>query len=220
MHLPTAVLRVLLIDDHPLVRVGVRHLLEQPGAVLRPVVVDEAGTLEDARRALAHGSFELVLLDLALGDQFALRALPELRERAGAARFIVLTSMPETLYAEQALRAGADGFLMKSELGSTLLEAVRTVLQGNVHLSPQQRDASLRRLSGRAVTPERPALSARELEVLRLVAAGRSTKEIAGELNRSVKTIETHKQNLKSKLGAESPAQLMRHGLAWFGAAS
>ena len=220
MRPPSAVLRVLLVDDHPLVRLGVRHLLEQPGAVSQPLELHDADTLDAAQLALAQSSFDLVLLDLALGDQFALRALPQLRERAGQARFIVLTSMPEALYAEQALRAGADGFLMKSELGGALLDAVRTVMGGDVYLSPRQRGASLRRLAGRSTEPDRPLLSMRELEVLRLVAAGRSTKEIAEQLNRSVKTIETHKQNLKVKLGAETPAQLMRQGLAWFGDAA
>ena len=206
-----------MVDDHPLVRLGVRHLLEQPGAVSQPLALQEVDTLDAALQALAQGVFDLVLLDLALGDHFALRALPQLRQRAGQARFIVLTSMSEALYAEQALRAGADGFLMKSELGGALLDAVRTVMSGHVYLSPRQREASLSRLTGRASEPARPVLSARELEVLRLVAAGRSTKEIAEQLNRSVKTIETHKQNLKNKLGAETPAQLMRQGLAWFG---
>ena len=217
MRPPSAALRILLVDDHPLVRLGVRHLLEQPGAVSQPLQLQEADTLETAQQALAQGAFDLVLLDLALGDHFALRALPQLRESAGQARFIVLTSMSEALYAEQALRAGADGFLMKSELGDALLDAVRTVLGGNVYLSQRQRDVSLRRLAGRSGEADRPVLSARELEVLRLVAAGRSTKEIAEQLNRSVKTIETHKQNLKAKLGAETPAQLIRQGLAWFG---
>ena len=220
MHSPSATLRILLVDDHPLVRLGVRHLLEQPDAVSQPLELHEADTLEAAQLALAQCPFDLVLLDLALGDQFALRALPQLRERAGRARFIVLTSMSEALYAEQALRAGADGFLMKSELGGALLDAVRTVMGGNVYLSQRQREASLRRLAGRSSEADRPVLSARELDVLRLVAVGRSTKEIAEQLNRSVKTIETHKQNLKTKLGAETPAQLMRQRLAWFGEAS
>lgn len=210
-------LRVLVVDDHELVRLGVRHLLERPDAGAPTPLIHEASTLNAALQALAQQRYDVLLLDLALGEHFALRALPQLREAAGKARIIVLTSMPESLYAEQALRAGADGFLMKSEIGSTLLDAVRTVLAGDVYLSPHQRGESLRRLAGRSSNAERPVLSARELEVLRLVAAGRSTKEIAEQLNRSVKTIETHKQNLKTKLGAETPAQLMRQGLAWFG---
>jgi DNA-binding NarL/FixJ family response regulator len=212
-------LRVLLVEDHELVRLGVMALLQRglgrPAGAPAPEFV-ECANLPSALQALRGGRFDLVLLDLGLGEQFALGTLPRLREAAGAARIVVLTSMPEALYAEKTLRAGADGFVMKSEIGATLLDAVAVVLRGEVYLSPRQQRDSLRRLSGRAAAAGRPELSARELEVLRLVAAGRSTREIADTLNRSVKTIETHKQNLKLKLGADTPAQLMRQGLAWF----
>lgn len=214
--LPPQPLRALIVDDHEIVRVGVRHLLRQ---LDRPVDVIEAADLDGARAVLARERIDLLLLDLALGDDFGLQALPRLREAAPDMRVIVLTSLPETLYAERALQAGADGYVMKSALAGSLLDAVRTVLAGQVHLSPDQRSASLRRISGRADAPQQPALSPRELEVLRLVAAGRSTREIAELLNRSVKTIETHKQALKAKLGADSPAQLMRQALSWFGEA-
>lgn len=207
-------LQVLVVDDHELVRRGVRQLLESS----LQVTLFEAADVDQALAELNKRSFDLVLLDLALGERFALTSLPRLREAARKARIIVLTSMAEQLYAEQALRAGADGFVMKSEIGATLLAAIRTVLAGHVYLSPLQLSESMRKLAGRSSTPERPALSAREIEVLRLVADGRSTREIADQLNRSVKTIETHKQNLKTKLGAETPAQLIRQGLAWFGA--
>jgi DNA-binding NarL/FixJ family response regulator len=126
--------------------------------------------------------------------------------------------MPEDLYAERCLRAGADGFVAKSALSATLLDAVQTVLGGQIWVSPGQRDTLLRRATGRgAGASDRPELSVRELEVLRLVAAGRSTREIAEQLNRSVKTIETHKQSLKSKLDADSPAMLVRKAIAFLG---
>lgn len=207
-------LRVLVLDDHEVVRLGVRQLLQQLG---RPVAVTDAADVDSARALLAGASFDLLLLDLSLGDDFGLKALPRLREAAPQMRVIVLTSLAEALYAERALQAGAEGFVMKSELAAGLLEAVRTVLAGQIYLSPRQRSDMLRRLSGRATGASPPALSAREMEVLRQVAAGRSTREIAELLNRSVKTIETHKQTLKTKLGAETPAQLMRLALAWFG---
>ena len=126
--------------------------------------------------------------------------------------------MAEDLYAERALRAGADGYVMKSALGPSLLNAVDAVLAGDVHVSPHLRSTLLRRMVGREQdAAPRPDLSPRELEVLRLVAAGKSTREIADALNRSVKTIETHKQALKTKLGAETPAMLVRLALAWSG---
>lgn len=207
---PDDPLRVLVVDDHEIVRLGVRSLLAARAAQVR-----EAADVAGALARLTEAPCDLLLLDLALGDQFGLTALPRLRDAAPGMRVIVLSSMAEDLYAERALKAGADGFVAKSALGATLMEAVDTVLAGRVFVSAAMRDALLRRVGGPA--PSRPDLSPRELEVLRLVAAGRSTREIAETLNRSVKTIETHKQSLKTKLGAETPAQLMRVALQWAG---
>lgn len=206
-----AVPRVLVVDDHEIVRPGVRSLLGELAQIR------EAGDVQTALRLLAQEPCELMLLDLSLGDQFGLTALPRLRAECPDMRVIVLSSLAEDLYAERALKAGADGFVSKSALTGTLVEAMHTVLAGRIFVSAGMRDALLRRVGGHA--PERPALSPRELEVLRLVAAGRSTREIAETLNRSVKTIETHKQALKTKLGAETPAQLMRIALQWSGEA-
>jgi DNA-binding NarL/FixJ family response regulator len=208
-------LTVLLVDDHDIVRLGVRHLL---GALARPCDIREAASVREALDALAQAPAELVMLDLGLGDDFALGALPRLRAAAPAARILVLSSMAEDLYAERCLRAGADGFVAKSSLSTALLDAVRTVLEGQIWVSPERREALLRRVTGRgAPSAQQPELSVRELEVLRLVAAGRSTREIADQLNRSVKTIETHKQSIKLKLDAESPAMLVRKAMAFLG---
>lgn len=206
-------LQVLVVDDHEIVRLGVRGLLAARGAQ-----VHEASDPRSAMARLREVPCDLMLLDLALGDDFGLTALPRLREACPGMRVIVLSSMAEDLYAERALKAGADGFVSKAALGETLLEAVDTVLAGRVFVSAQMRDALLRRVGGTGAA--RPDLSPRELEVLRHVAAGRSTREIAELLNRSVKTIETHKQALKTKLGADTPAQLMRLAMQWTGDAA
>jgi two-component system, NarL family, response regulator FusR len=202
-------IRVLVVDDHDVVRLGVRHLLGGRGSVR------EAGDLATALAELAREPADLLLLDLSLGEDFGLTALPRLRSACPGMRVVVLTSLAEDLYAERVLKAGADGFVSKSALASTLLEAVDTVLAGRVYVSAAMGEVLLRRLGS---TPaSRPELSPREIEVLRLVAAGRTTREIADMLNRSVKTVETHKQALKVKLGADSPAQLVRLAVHWFG---
>lgn len=206
-------LSVLVVDDHEIVRLGVRHLLGS-----RAQVTDVA-TLKQARDELARRSHQLLLLDLGLADDFSLGSLPQLRADHPALKIIVMSSMDETLYAERVLRAGADGYVMKSALGPVLLQAVDTVLAGQVYLSPALGSALLRRATGAGGTTASgeagPELSAREIEIVRLVAAGKSTREIAEQLNRSVKTIETHKQALKVKLGADSPARLVRVAMAW-----
>ena len=210
---PAAGMRTLVVDDHELVRIGVRHLLAGRGPVL------EAHDLASALARLAEQPVDLLLLDLALGDDFGLTALPRLRAACPGMRVIVLSSLDEERYAERALQAGADGFVGKAALSGQLLSAVDTVLAGRVHLSPALQDRLLRR-NGPGGAGSRPAMSDRELEVLRLVAQGLSTREIADTLNRSVKTIESHKQALKSKLGAQTPAQLLRLALQWFGEAA
>jgi len=202
--------RVLVVDDHDIVRLGVRHLLAGRAALR------EAADLASALALLRQEPCDLLLLDLALGDGFGLTALPRLRDACPGMRVIVLTSLAEDLYAERVLKAGADGFVSKASLTGTLLEAMDTVLAGRVYVSPALRDGLLRRL-GSLTADARPALSSREIEVLRHVAAGRSTREIADTLNRSVKTIESHKQALKLKLGADTPAHLIRLALHWFG---
>ena len=208
---PAGGLKVLVADDHQILRLGVRHLLGERARV------SEAASLAEARALMARESFDLLLLDLGLGDDFSLQALPQLRQDWPALKIIVLTSMAEELFAERALRAGADGFVMKSALGDTLLQAVSAVMAGGVHVSAAVNGTLLRRAAGRPPARAEPELTAREVEVLRLVAAGKSTRENADALNRSVKTIETHKQALKTKLGADSPAMLVRLALAWCG---
>ncbi|MFO1221024.1 MAG: response regulator transcription factor [Burkholderiaceae bacterium] len=203
-------LRVLVVDDHDIVHLGVKHLFGERAEVL------DANTLLQARAQLTSRPCDLMLLDLGLGEGFSLGALPRLREDFPQLKIIVLTSMAEELYAERALRAGADGYVMKSALGQTLLEASDRVLSGQIYASTGVSNSLMRRAAGRDVTAGRPTLSARETEVLRLMASGQSTREIAETLNRSIKTIESHKQSLKAKLGADSPARLMRMAVTWF----
>lgn len=205
--------RVVLVDDHALLRIGLRHLLAAEPDL---EVVADVGTLREAREALVAHQPDLLVLDLGLGDDFSLGALPRLREDSPRTHILVLSSHAEQLYAERVLRAGAQGYVMKSAPSSELLGAVRQVLAGKIALSAERQEAMLQRATGRGSDGARPDLSARELEVLRHVAAGRSTAEIAEILNRSVKTVESHKQSLKTKLGAETPAQLMRIAMTHF----
>ena len=206
--------RVLLVDDHALLRMGLRHLFAAEPDL---EVVADVGTVREAREALLAHKPDLLVLDLGLGDDFGLGWLPRLREDSPQTRILVLSSHAEQLYAERVLRAGAQGYVMKSAPTAELLNAVRQVLAGKISLSAEQQEAMLQRATGHASGGSaKPEMSARELEVLRHVAAGHSTAEIARMLNRSVKTIESHKQALKTKLGAATPTQLMRMAIAHF----
>ncbi len=205
--------RIVLVDDHELIRIGLRHLLAAEPDL---EVLADVSTLREARELLVEHKPDLLVLDLGLGDDFSLVQLPALREDSPQTRILVLSSHAEHLYAERALRAGAHGYLMKSAPPAEFLAAVRRVLAGKISLSEDQRESMLQRAAGGASRSAGPELSPREFEVLRHIAAGRSTAEIAQILHRNVKTIESHKQSLKSKLGAETPAQLMRMAIARF----
>lgn len=205
--------RILLVDDHALMRQGVRHLLEAESDL---EVIADVGSLREAREALVAHQPDLLVLDLGLSNDFSLGSLPRLREDSPQTRILVLSSHAEQLYAERVLRAGAQAYVMKSAPSDEFLKAVRRVLAGQIAVSAKQQEAILQRAVGRGGETSGPELSPRELEVLRHVAAGRSTAEIAQILHRSVKTIETHKQSLKAKLGTESPAHLMRVAIAHF----
>ncbi len=203
--------RVVVVDDHAALRVGLRHMLSAEPDL---EVVADVGTLREGREALKAHSPDLLVLDLGLGDEFSLGWLPRLKEDSPATRILVLSAHSEQLYAERVLRVGAQAYLMKTAPLEDLLKAIRSVLAGQIAVSDAQRDVMAQRAaSGAGAGPE---MSARELEVLRHVAAGRSTADIAQLLNRSVKTIESHKQALKTKLGADTPAQLMRIAIAHF----
>ena len=205
-----SLMHVLVLDDHEIVRLGVRQLLEDRAQV------HEAADLAQALTLLRRQPCALALVDLSLGEDFGLTALPRLRDACPGIRLLVLSSMAEDLWAERALQAGADGFVSKGELVGSLREAIDAVLAGQVHLSPAQRSALLRRATGSpAARSLGPSLTPKETEVLRLIATGLGTREIAERLHRSVKTIETHKQSLKDKLAADSPTQLVRKAVAW-----
>lgn len=209
--------RIVLVDDHALVRMGLRQLFAAEPDLQ---VAADVGSIAELRELLASAVPDLLILDLGLGDDFALAWLPRLRKEWPKLRVLVLSSHAESLYADRALRAGANGYIMKSAAPVELVAAARRVLAGQIALSAEQQQATLRRMvggtPGSGAAPAAQAPSSREIEVLRLIAAGRSTAEIAELLNRSVKTIETHKQALKAKLGAETPAQLMRMAIAHF----
>jgi DNA-binding NarL/FixJ family response regulator len=208
---------VVLVDDHALMRLGLRHLFAAEPDL---EVVADVGTMREARDALVSLKPDLLVLDLGLGDEFGLGGLPRLREDSPQTRILVLSSHAEQLYADRVLRAGAQGYVMKSAPSTELLNAVRHVLAGKISISAEQQEAMLQRAVGLGGVSAKHEMSTRELEVLRHVSAGRSTAEIAQVLHRSVKTIESHKQALKTKLGAETPAQLMRMAIAHFESAS
>ena len=204
-------IRVLLVDDHALVRAGIRSLL---GAMAEVQVVGEAASGEEALQMAARENPDVVLMDIAMKGLTGLEAAARLRDRQPKVRVVILSMHSGEEYVLQALRAGAVGYLLKDAATGELELALRTVIRGESWLSPsvsRQVVEGYAQRSGADAAPE--VLTARQREVLRLVAGGKSTKEIAFFLNLSVKTVETHRAQIMERLGIRDVAGLVRYAL-------
>ncbi len=207
--------RILIVDDHPLLRKGIAALINQAPDL---VVAAEASDAQEALSALSTQSFELVTIDISLPGTDGLELVRTIHQQHPRVPTLVLSMHDELLFAERALRAGAMGFIMKQEPADTILHAMRRVLQGHTHVSERIATHMLKKLTGNAREPgERSldCLSDRELTVFRLIGQGRTTRQIAEELHVSIKTVESHRANLKEKLGIASSTELVRCACVW-----
>jgi len=205
---PARTIRVLLADDHTLVRAGVRHILEnQPGVTVVGEVGDGAAALE----TLAHVAVDVLVLDLTMPGLDGFAVLRRARALAPALKVLVLSMHAEQAYVTRAVREGADGYLLKDSAVDDLMAAIEAVRAGRAYFSPkiQRQLTDLVRGGAPAAGPLTP-LTEREREVLQRIAEGQSTKEIAARLAISARTVETHRANLMRKLDVRSLAQLVR----------
>jgi len=205
--------KVFIVDDHPIVRQGLAQLVDnEPDLVV-------CGQGEDAYQALAAiraAKPELVLLDVSLKDANGLELLKEIKAFNPGVLVLMLSMHDESLYTERALRAGANGYIMKQEAPGALLDAIRKVLAGKVYVSEKMGATLLQRMvGGKKNLGELPMdrLTDRELEVFRMIGAGQSVKEIADKLILSAKTVEAHREHIKEKLNFKSSAELLRFAI-------
>src|SRR6266404_1427933 len=205
--------RVLLVDDHALVRAGLGQMIDrQPDLTV-------CGQAEDAREALERVAGlkpDVVILDLTLKDGDGLDVLKDIRIRHPAIPVLVLSIHAESVYGELALRAGAQGYLMKSEPLENMLSAIRRVLAGSIYLSESMANRMLQQHTrGAAVAETAPLerLSDRERQVLHLIGQWHTTRQIAKELHLSIKTVEHHREKLKTKLNLGSAAALVQYAV-------
>lgn len=204
-------LRILLVDDHALVRAGMRSLLrELPGVE----VVAEAADGAEALAAAERERPDIVLMDIAMKGMNGLEAAARLRERLPEAKVVILSMHTSEEYVLLALRAGAAAYLIKDSATSELEVALKCVMRGETYLSPaisrQVVDGYVQRV-GAGAGPD--PLTPRQRDVLKRVAEGRSTKEIAFDLNLSVKTVETHRAQIMERLGIRDVAGLVRYAM-------
>ncbi len=198
---------LLLVDDHAIVRQGLAALLAREKDF---AVCAEAGTYEDGLAALAVHAPGCVVLDLSLRDRNGLDWIREARVQGYAGKILVLSMHDEGLYAEKALRAGAQGYVMKDQAEETLVAALRTVLSGKTYLSPTATEL----LSGHhGPTEKEPdgfeGLTARESEILYAIGGGLTTRDIAEKFGLSGRTVDVHRVNIRRKLGCGSLAEVL-----------
>ena len=203
--------KILVIDDQPIVRQHLAHLIESQADL------SLCGETDDARNAMeliATKRPDIVVTGLSLKSAHGLGFIKDMRARFPRLRVLVFSAFDEALYAERAVKAGAKGFVHKRENTEQLLTAIREILGGEIHLSPRISTAAMRRYFGRSsfdTGSPLEQLSDRELEVLQLVGQGRSAREIAKALHLDVKTIETYRARIKTKLNLDSAAALREY---------
>jgi DNA-binding NarL/FixJ family response regulator len=206
--------RILIVDDHPIVRLGMQQLIAAEPDLS---ICCEAESGDAALRAIATSKADLAIVDLSLGDTSGLDLIRRLHEADPNLPILVLSIHDEALFAERALRAGARGYIMKQEAIGGLVTAVRQVLAGKVYVSDRVAQHVLGSLgpAGEVTEKHLGNLTDRELAVFELIGRGLSTAEIADRLGVSVKTIETYRSNIKTKLHLKDAADLIRFAATW-----
>jgi DNA-binding NarL/FixJ family response regulator len=205
-------IRVLVADDHTIVRTGIRHVLESEAEFQ---VVGEAGNGAEAVSLAEELAPDVVLLDISMPDQSGLEVAARIREAASPARILILSMHNNAEYVVESVRAGAQGYLLKDTAATELREAIRAVCRGESYFSPpvaSRLSAAVRgEVAGHGGLEQ---LTGREREVLLGIARGRTNKEIAAELGISHRTVETHRESLMRKLQIRTVAELTRFAIS------
>jgi DNA-binding NarL/FixJ family response regulator len=208
--------QILIVDDHPIVRQGLRRMFEAEADL---AVCGEADSEPAAREAIRARKPDIVVVDLSLERGDGIELVRQMHAELPELRMLVLSMHDETIYAERLLAAGAMGYIMKQAASDQLLIAVRRVLDGRTYVS-ETVQRSLDQRAGensRSETNDPVArLSNREVQILNMIGRGMSSREIAQEFTLSVKTIESHRQTIKHKLGLATNSQLLQYAMKWF----
>lgn len=206
--------RVFVVDDHPIIRQGLALLIDQEPDL---EVCGEAEEAESALAAIAAARPDVLLLDISLPGPDGIDLLKAIRATDTELPVLVLSMHDESIYAERALRAGANGYIMKQEATENVLVALRRILRREVYVSDRIASSMLRQITagGKAAQTPIERLSDRELEVFRLIGEGHGTRQIADELHLSVKTVESYQAHIKEKLALQSSRDLVQRAIEW-----
>ena len=215
MKMPELKANVVIVDDHPIVRQGLAQLLNGEADFM---VCGEADNARKAMAAITDLKPDLAIVDITLQGTNGIELIKNIVAQWPELPILVLSMHDESLYAERALRAGAKGYVMKQEATEKLTGALRRILNGQIYVSEKLADKMMRKaIDGKSVQDTSPVavLSDRELEVLQLIGQGHGTRQIAEDLNLSVKTIESHRAHIKEKLNLKTAPEMVRFAVQW-----
>ncbi len=206
--------RIFLVDDHPIYRLGLRRIIDAEADLN---VCGEIDRIDGALTAILQHGPDLALIDITLKDGHGLELVRQLKAERPTMPTLVVSMHDEKLYAERAVRAGAQGYLPKQASAEKMIDAIRQAMAGELVLSPDIARNLLRRTLHRRPTDDSPlaGLSDRELEIFEMIGRGDSARAIAEKLNISVKTVETHRTNIRQKINLSSTNELVRFATTW-----
>ena len=211
----TARSKVFVVDDHPIVRQGLALLINQQPDL---VVCGEAEEAQGALQSIVSCQPDILIVDISLNGPDGLELLKAVRARHVVLPVLILSMHDESIYAERALRAGANGYIMKQEATEIVLVALRRILNREMYVSERVANKMLRQYISGSESPRRSPvaeLTDRELEVFRLIGEGHGTRKIAEELHLSVKTVESYQAHIKDKLSLRNARELVQHAIQW-----
>jgi DNA-binding NarL/FixJ family response regulator len=212
---PVAKRKVFIVDDHPIIREGLAQMINREPDL---AVCGDAQEMHEAPEAIEVQKPHILIVDISLNGPDGLDLLKNIRTKDPSLPVLILSMHDESIYAERALRAGANGYIMKQEATESVLIALRRILNREIYVSDRVANKMLRRFVGggrSAVVKGSPldALSDRELEVLHLIGEGHGTRQIAEELHLSIKTVESYQSRLKEKLSLKNSRELMQYAI-------
>jgi DNA-binding NarL/FixJ family response regulator len=210
--------RIVIVDDHPLFRKGLEQLIHSDGTF---AVCGEAGSAAEAMDVIRKLDPDLVIVDLSLPGANGIELIKNIRAEFSKLPILVLSMHDESLYALRALRAGAEGYVMKHEAMTNVVQAIHEVFSGRPYLSPAMAAQVITKFAHRQSEGETDAierLSDRELEILELIGKGNEISQIAKTLHLSPKTVETHRAHIKEKLNLANARQVARLAVQWVSA--
>jgi len=214
---PVEKTKVLIVEDHPIFRAMLVQLIDKD---LQMTVCGEADNIKDAMNIIEKVHPDVAIVDITLHGSSGLELIKDLKARKISLPVLVLSMHEERLYAERVIRAGARGYISKQESPARVIEAIRKVMDGGIHVSERVTGTILERLGrvDQAVeTSGMDLLSDREIEVFQLVGRGMNSREIAGELNLGPTTVDSYRARIKEKLGIKNAAELYQRAAQWVG---